>query len=227
MLLGDQMILKKKKSVFSAKTRNNILLDMSMLLAGLSSVISGIYFLFLPVGGYQGGRNPTYEMVIFFERHTWSQIHTWGSVLIIALAALHIPFHWSWIVKMTRSGLRTVSGKGNLNIYSQFNLGINILIGISGLLCGLSGLFFLFEQSLLSISAGDWIFTRLTWDLVHTWSGVAFTAAAILHFGIHWRWAIKVLKKYGLAFLEGFLAGQKDPLIEPVSANVANENRIN
>ena len=49
-------------------------------------------FLFLPVGGFQGGRNPYYGIVIFFERHTWGDIHTWSSVVIMALAALEEAF---------------------------------------------------------------------------------------------------------------------------------------
>lgn len=197
------MMGKTKKRVFSVQTRNNILLDMSMLLAGLASVVSGIYFLFLPVGGYQGGRNPYYGLVILFERHTWGEIHTWTSVIIVGLIALHIPIHWDWITKMTRSGLRSLAGKGSLNKFSIFNLGINVLIGLSGLICGISGLYFLFEPSLLAFSAGGWLFSRLTWDLIHTWSGVVVTGAAILHFAIHWRWVVKVLSKYWGALLGG------------------------
>jgi hypothetical protein len=218
--LGEAMNAKDKKRVFSIQTRNNIVLDMAMLIAALASILSGIYFLFLPVGGFQGGRNPLYGVVIFFERHTWSDIHAWASVIIISLAAMHIPLHWSWITKMTRSGLRGLAGQGSLNKFGQFNLAINILIGLSGLICALSGLYFLFEPALLAPSQGGWIFTRSNWDLIHTWSGVVVTAAAILHFAIHWRWVVKVLSKYGRAKMDDIsLAGngrQVDTV--PVSA---------
>lgn len=190
------MTEKNTKRVFSIQTRNNIILDMSLLVGGLISVLSGIYFLFLPIGGYQGGRNALYGIVIFFERHTWGDVHTWSSVAIMALAVLHIPLHWKWIVKMTRTGFRTMLGKSNLNKHSQFNLFINILIGASGLICGLSGLYFLF----LPVTP-TWIFTPLVWDLIHTWSGVVMTAVGILHFGIHWKWVVKVLRKYGKALI--------------------------
>ena len=134
----------QKNGVFSVQTRNNITLDMFLLISGLISILSGIYFLFLPIGGYMGGRNPYFDIIIFFERHTWDDIHTWSSVVIMALAALHIPLHWQWIVKMTKTGFRSMIGKSNLNKHSRFNLFINILFGISGLICGLSGLYFLF-----------------------------------------------------------------------------------
>ncbi len=187
-----------KKRIFSVQTRNNITLDMLMLISGLISILSGVYFLFLPVGGFQGGRNPLYGLIIFFERHTWGDIHIWSSVIIMALLALHIPLHWDLIVKMTKTGFRSLIGRGRLNNNSMFNLAINILIGISGLICGLSGLYFLLRPEFLGVAAAAsvWIFTPLVWDLIHTWSGVVMTAAAILHFGIHWKWVLKVLGKY-------------------------------
>jgi hypothetical protein len=183
--------------VFSDQTRNNILLDMSLIISGLISALSGIYFLLLPVGGFQGGRNLYYGVIIFFERHAWGDIHTWSSVVIMALVALHIPLHWSRIVKMTQSGFRSMLGKNKINKHSKFNLGINILIGLSGLICGLSGLYFL-----LLPDAQGLIFSGFVWDMIHTWSGVVLISTAILHFGIHWLWVVKVLKKYGLNLVE-------------------------
>ena len=195
------------KRPFSTQTRNNIILDMFLLVSGLIAVLSGIYFLFLPIGGYMGGRNPYFDIIIFFERHTWGDVHTWSSVAIMALIALHIPLHWQWIVKMTKTGFRTLFGKSKLNKHSQFNLFINVLFGISGLICGLSGLYFLF----LPLTP-TWIFTPLVWDLIHAWSGVVMTAVGILHFVIHWKWVVKVLSKYGKALF----ASKPNQRLEPV-----------
>ena len=211
----------EKKRVVSKQTRNNLILDSLLFVSGLITAISGIYFLFLPVAGYQGGRNPLYGVTIFFERHAWSDIHIWASVAIMLFAALHIPLHWQWIINMTKSGIKTVFGKSRLNKYSKFNLGINILIGLSGLICGISGLYFLlvpgaFHNSI--IPDPMWLFTSITWDLIHTWSGVAAIAAITLHFYIHWKWVYKVIRKYGQALgknLKGNSANQ------PVSAQQA------
>jgi hypothetical protein len=117
-------------------------------------------------------------------------------VIILGLALLHIPLHWDWIVKMTRTGLRTMVGKSKLNNRSKFNLGINVLIGLSGLICGLSGLFFLFFLEGETI-----LFTSYIWDVIHTWSGVIMIASAILHLEIHWKWISKVFLKYWKALL--------------------------
>ena len=205
----------QKKAVFSVQTRNNITLDMFLLISGLISILSGIYFLFLPIGGYMGGRNPYYDILIFFGRHTWDDIHTWSSVAIMALVALHIPLHWQWIVKMTKTGFRSMIGKSKLNKHSRFNLFINVLFGISGLICGLSGLYFLF----LPITP-TWLFTALAWDLIHTWSGVVMTAAGILHFVIHWKWVVKVLGKYGKALFTRKPNQRLEPVLRTSAVHV-------
>jgi hypothetical protein len=43
------------KKPFSTHTRNNIILDMFLLISGLIVVLSGIFFLFLPIGGFRAG----------------------------------------------------------------------------------------------------------------------------------------------------------------------------
>jgi len=40
------------------------------------------HFLFLPVDGHQGGRNPFFGVLILFDRHSWDDIHAWSSVVI-------------------------------------------------------------------------------------------------------------------------------------------------
>jgi hypothetical protein len=209
-----------KKGVFSVQTRNNILLDMQLGISGLLSGISGIYFLFLPVGGYQGGRNPYYGITILFDRHTWSDIHTWVSVAMISVALLHITVHWEWIVKMTKNGIRSMVGIKKLNRYSQFNLMVNILIGVSGLICGLSGLYFLFfpgASHAALYSDPGLIFNSTTWDMIHTWSGTVMVLAAVLHFTIHWKWVVKVISKYWKVLLDRISPQPSDRRISPVS----------
>jgi hypothetical protein len=148
--------------------------------------------------------------VILFERHTWSDVHIWSSVIITALLVLHIPIHWDWIIKMTNSGTKALIGKSSLNKYSQFNLGINVLIGLSGLICGLSGIYFLFFPEVLHGGISSWLFSPVVWDLIHTWSGVVMVSAAILHLAIHWKWVVKVIGKYWKALI-GRLGGLHQP----------------
>jgi len=54
----------------SMQTRKKWLLDVALLAGGILAALSGIYFLFLPSGGYEGGRNPMDGITILFSRHT-------------------------------------------------------------------------------------------------------------------------------------------------------------
>lgn len=183
------------KRIVSKQTRNNWLIDAAVFIGGLVAAITGIYFLFLPVGGYQGGRNPSYGITILFDRHTWDDLHTWFGVLMIAAVIIHFAIHWEWVKGMARRMAKALRGEGaRLNRYGYFNVAIDAAVAIGFLLAAISGIYFLF------VPGGGWatdpgfIFSRTTWDLIHTWSGVIMIIAAVIHFAIHWRWVTKVTR---------------------------------
>jgi hypothetical protein len=182
----------------SKQTRDNWLIDSFLAVSAVLALISGIYFLFFPVGGYQGGRNPYYGIRILFERHTWDDIHTWTGVLMIAILLIHIPMHWYWVVNMTRRTLRELFSRDrNLNSRSRFNVFINFMVGITFILTALSGVYLLFVPGGPGSAVYDpaLLFSRVTWDLIHTWSGTALIIAGLVHFAIHWKWVVKVTRK--------------------------------
>lgn len=182
----------------SKQTIDNWLVDSFLIVNALLASITGIYFLFLPVGGYQGGRNPYYGIRIFFERHTWSDIHTWTGVLMIAIILIHIPLHWHWVVNMTRRMFREMFSRDkSLNQRSRFNVLVNVLVGLSFILAAVSGIYLLFVPGGPDSALTDpvLLFSRTTWDLIHTWSGVALVLAGLAHFAIHWKWVTKVTRK--------------------------------
>jgi hypothetical protein len=186
----------KLNPTVSTKTRNNWLIDTLLFVGAVLALISGIYFLFLPIGGYQGGRNPMYGVQILFSRTTWSDLHTWGGILMILAATVHIIIHWDWIVNMTRRVFRMLVGKANLNLRSRFNVAINAFIGISFTLTALTGIYLLFVPGgNHGIPDPMILFSRTTWDLVHTWAGVVMTVAGLVHLTIHWKWVAKVTSK--------------------------------
>ena len=63
----------------SKQTQKNWWVDAALLFSAVAAALSGIYFLFLP-SGYQGGRNPLYNIQILFSRQTWDDLHTWTGV---------------------------------------------------------------------------------------------------------------------------------------------------
>ena len=183
----------------SGKTIRTWLIDAVAFVAGLVSILTGIYFLYLPSGGYEGGRNSMYGITILFSRHTWEGLHTWSSVVMIAALVIHMSLHWAWVRMSGRRVANHLTGKRRLKSeLAMFNIAINAVTGISFLVCALSGMYFLFAPS-GGFQGGrnlNWdpsfLFSRITWDLIHTSSGVVMSSTVVVHFAIHWRWVNRV-----------------------------------
>ncbi len=84
----------------------NIIVDGLIALSFLVTAVSGLYFYFFTDGGYQGGRNPTWDPGILFSRPVWDVLHTWGGIILTIMAVVHIAIHWRWIVNVTRKQVR-------------------------------------------------------------------------------------------------------------------------
>jgi hypothetical protein len=185
----------------SKQTQNNWWINAALFISALIAAISGIYFLYLPVGGFQGGRNPLYNVQILFSRHIWDDLHTWSGVAMIAAALVHLVIHWSWVTNMARRTWSGLTGRGSkMNARGRWNLILNSVVALSFLLTAFSGVYFLFVPGGRGAVDPLLLFTRFTWDLIHNWAGITFIAAAILHLAIHWKWVTKVSRKMlGLA----------------------------
>jgi len=189
----DEMYSKMK---LSTRTRDNWWVNIVQASSGIIATLSGIYFLFFAVGGYQGGRNPWYGVNILFSRHTWDDLHTWSGIAMILAIAIHLPRHWDWFVNMTRRTVKELSGQGVfMNGRTRFNLAINTLAAISFLVVAITGIYLLFTPSGRGAVDPYILFSRTTWDLVHTWSGVIFILTAVEHVVIHWRWLVKATRR--------------------------------
>lgn len=189
-----------KKITMSLQTRANWLIDLAVLLGGLLASLSGIYFLFLPSGGYQGGRNPMYGVTILFERHTWDDLHAWTGVAMIVAAAVHLVIHWQWVKIMTRRIANAIASKGSgLSRGAILNVVVNAIVAISFLLTAVSGLYFFFWPSAGGSYGPVILFNSITWDLIHTWASVIMIGAILVHFWIHWRWVTNVTSRFFLS----------------------------
>ena len=198
----------KRPIRMSMQTRKNWGIDFAVFVGAVIAGLTGIYFLFVTSGGYNGGRNAFYNVTILFGRETWEEFHLWGGLLMILAVALHFLIHWRWVVSMTRRVVQAIkTGQSSLSSGAKWNIGIDLLIAVSFLITALSGLYFwlLTEGGYQGGSNPDWdpnfLFSRVTWDIVHTWSGVVLILAAILHFYIHWGWVKKVTLRFFLSLL--------------------------
>ena len=211
----------------SKQTRNNWWVDLFLLSSAVVSALSGIYFLFLPTGGYKGGANPFYNIQIIFTRTTWEDLHDWAGIIMIVVAALHIPLHWSWFVNLTRRMIKEIKGTSEkMAARGRFNVYINLTVALSFLITALTGLyFFLVPGASHGSGLADplWLFTRTTWDLIHTWSSVVLISAAVLHFVIHWKWVTKVTAKLVARFLRFRRPGLNSSSTTPILAEVRHD----
>ncbi len=179
----------------SKQTQKNWWIDAALFGSALVAILSGIYFLFLPTGGFQGGRNPLYNIQILFDRQTWDDLHTWGGIAMIVAAIIHLGIHWSWVIRMARRTWNELTGQcGCMNSRGRMNLILNVIVAISFVITAVSGVYLLF------VPGGRWaadpmiLFARTIWDLIHTWAGVLLTTAAMIHLVIHWKWVTKVTR---------------------------------
>lgn len=204
-----------KPVTMSWQTRQNWLIDAAVFLGALLASLSGFYFLILPTGGYQGGRNALYGVIFLFGRPTWDDLHTWGGILMIAAVAVHFAIHWAWVKGMGRRVALALRGQsGRFSRGAKVNIILDLTVALSFLVTAVSGLYF------LALPAGyqggrtpGWdpafLFSRATWDLIHTWAAVVMIVAAVLHLAIHWRWVVKVTQRFFLSLRPASRPGKR------------------
>ncbi len=206
------------KNRLSAKLRNNWWIDFILFMSAVFILLSSIYFLILPVGGYMGGRNPNYGIVFIMERSGWELLHNWGGILMIAIALVHIILHWKWIYLTTKRVLNKISKSSNkFGSRLTWNIILDAIILISFLVCAISGLFFFFDGK---YSANPFLFSALTWDLIHNWSGILMIMAVILHFVFHWKWIVNVTQKMTSKHSQGDLNSKSSIALDSLSTGL-------
>jgi preprotein translocase subunit SecY len=94
--------MRSRGSKLSKGAKINVFIDVAIAISFLFAAVSGIYFLFGPSGGYEGGANPNWDPGFILSRTMWDLIHTWSGVTLIAAAVLHFAIHWRWVKNVTR-----------------------------------------------------------------------------------------------------------------------------
>lgn len=201
------------KKGMSKITRRNWWMDALLFSSALAAALSGVYFLYFPAGGFQGGRNPYYNLQVIFRRHTWGDLHMWAGIMMIVIAIIHLSLHWSWVVNMTHRTLKDLTGmNGKMNMRGRFNLLLNAAVGISFLLTAISGVYFLFVSGGRGAVDPMLLFSRITRDLIHTWAGATLIATGVIHFAIHWRWVVNVTKSISKNLTSREIPTQSQPI---------------
>lgn len=196
------------------KKYTNYALDLLLLLSGVASLASGyVVWFVLPRGmGLHGGRasfcggggtGVAGNTEDFFEmfRYTWIEIHNWASVVLAVIVIIHILFHWSWIVGITKkiSSYFKNHARRALELY-----GAALMLFILFVFDCLSGLVL---WLVLPRGAGDYYpmlsgsgrtflgLQRIVWVDLHAWIAVTIVSIIIVHLVLNWSWVAGVSKK--------------------------------
>ena len=84
-------------------TRNYIVF-LALLTSALFQAVSGIVlWLVLPAGGgYRGGAGLSERNTFLWERHTWIDMHSVVSLVLLVVVVIHLILNWKWIVTVTK-----------------------------------------------------------------------------------------------------------------------------
>ena len=74
-----------------------------MLFASLASTGTLVRYTLPPGSGH-------FSTVWGMDRHEWGQLHFWMAVGLMTILAVHVFFHWKWVVSMVKGRPREGSG---------------------------------------------------------------------------------------------------------------------
>jgi Domain of unknown function (DUF4405) len=173
-------------------------------ISSLLILLTSIYFLILPSGGFQGGRNPHYGQTFLFDRHVWIDIHTWAGMVLIAVSVFHILLHRQWVAEMGRRALAVARRERkpfNRRVWAR--VAVATAMGLLFVGVAVSGVYFYVVPG--GQGAGrtaQFLVSRSTWDLVHTWTGVFMLIVGALHLWMRRKWVARVTAGVTKALLD-------------------------
>lgn len=107
----------------------NLVIDILAALCLLVMILTG-YLLRFPL---PPTTNRTHELW-GLSRHEWGAVHSWASLALLAVLAIHVVLHWEWIFATIRHRFTSIKAAPN----QKRNAGI-IALAVFVILCGLFG----------------------------------------------------------------------------------------
>ena len=175
-------------------SKSNLWLDLIILLSFLTTALTGFtLWLILPEGRGSGS-----FVFLGLNKHTWTDIHNWAGLIMLAGAILHLLLHWKWIVNVAQRYFCRLARQARLYFTLDiFLFLVFVLVNISGLIAWLA-----FGEG--GYQGGRNPFYNLTifglgrhdWNDLHLWAGLVIVAILVVHVFLHWKWLLITTRRY-------------------------------
>lgn len=192
------------------KTKSNFWMDMSILVAFVTILLTGIVlWLVLPEG-----RGSSTALLWGLTKNVWLDVHIWSGVVMFIGAAVHLLIHWRWVSCVGKRYFKKLARQARINFT------LNTLVFVGFFLANLTGLVIwlllpqggyqggrnaAFQKLFLGLERG-------VWGEWHLWSGIILIVILTVHILNHWRWILCMVKRYTKDFIENqHVKKSKDP----------------
>jgi hypothetical protein len=143
--------------------------------------------------------------ISFFPDLTGLGLHEWLGIAAIALAAVHLIAHWTWVECVTLRFFSQTSSQAR--IYYTADLGV--LLGF---------LMILITGLLISTWLDLPLYDFAAWTHIHLLVSVFTLGMVVLKLILHWRWISCAVRRYAFGPLFGrYVAGDAPRAANPVS----------
>jgi hypothetical protein len=148
-------------------------------------------------------------LVIMSPALTGLPIHEWLSLAFVVTIILHLLFHWSWLVAVTKHFFKKIFHQSRLNYV------INAFFFLAMTAAMLSGI-------LISRSILDFLGIRLNnisreWESIHRLTANWSLMLLGVHFALHFKWVLTHLDRYLLKPFAGIFR-RKELAAQPIRA---------
>lgn len=161
--------------------------------------------------------NLTLDIIIFFAflaimspALTGLPIHEWISLAFVITIVLHLLFHWSWLVEVTKRFFRKLFHQSHLNYV------VNLLFFLALTAAMLSGI--LISRTILGFFGIRLNNISRNWEMIHRLTADWSLMLLGVHFALHFKWVITHLDRYVVKPFIG-LFRRKKLAAQPIHTN--------
>lgn len=117
------------------RTTLNLVIDLAAFALFLGMIASGLIVRYVLPPGSGGYRHPANRTLWSFSRHDWGEVHFYLAAGFLALVAVHVALHWTWICETLRRRIAPRRAEG----HGAPRRGLWAAVAVLAVLCGMAG----------------------------------------------------------------------------------------